>query len=399
MKKIFDFKGQISTLSTVNEVYLGSLKSGLYDACNQFANKKIELIITEKDFKKFGLLITSELKNLSVETKIVTLEDRWALLKDSFDFKVSAVLVVGDNELLSTVRYYSALSKVPCFAVSTSPVLEGLFNESFHLTVDGEYKVVTAEKFKKVIIDSDLILKSRSENFAEAYALTLSKLTTLIDYKMSCFLSGTKVDESLFSGVKRAVNFALSFPLYENGKLLILLSQVILVGLPRASEFDGFGAESLRRALSVYASEVKKCKRAMTSFEKTLKLYHMFFTNDFSTLLSSPDYILDIETIKLDFNISEEVLYSGLKIPSEKRRKLIVLLLEKTAEDFSKETAIILKAFSKIKKAYSSLVAVAGDGNISYKQIKKSVMASTYLTDKTSVLTLMRDLGVLACAN
>jgi hypothetical protein len=103
--------------------------------------------------------------------------------------------------------------------------------------------------------------------------------------------------------------------------------------------------------------------------------------------------------LQKDFNISKEFLLGNLKIPSEKRRLLINLLIDKTRDDFLSETTAILKAFYKIKKYYSSLTGVMGDGNISYKQIKNAVTLSPYLTDKTSVLTLMRDLGVLSCAN
>lgn len=406
MKKVFDFKTQTlgvsNTLFDLGEVFIGSLKDGLDGVCKKFAGKKIEVVITEKDFKKIGGSIVEEIKLLGIKFNLITVDEKsvsYLSIKSLLGASVGARLVVGDKNLLTTVRCVSSENKTPCFALLTSPSLENILSDEIFIETDGKLQKLTAKKFEKIIIDKDLILKSRSENFAEAYALSVSKLTALIDYKMGCFLSGATLDGELFSTVQKAVNLALSFPLYENGKEAILASQVILALLnAKNGAIAGLGAECVTRALSVYASESKDCKKAFVALEKTLKLYHMFFTNDFSSLLSVPDYFSDIEKISVDFNFGES-FYDSLKIPSEKRRKLILLLLNKTAKDFALETSALLKAFSKIKKAYASLIAVMGDGNVSYKQIKNSVNASAYLTDKTTVYTIMRDLGVLACAN
>ncbi len=407
MKTVFDFKNQITSvlnpLFCAEELSFGSLKNGLFKAYKKHEGEKIEIVTAETEFKKQGQFIVETLKSFGAEVKLLTIEDKTvsiSAIKSALSSAVGVCFAVGDSNLLSAVRCASSIYNIPCYAVLTSPLMEDLLSEKARLVSDGTFEDYQVAKFEKVFIDEDFILKSKSENFAEAYASSVSKLTALIDYKIGCFLSGATISEELFTAVQKAVNVALSFPLYENGKLAILASQVILACINALTgAFTGLGAQSVKMALGVYASQAKGCKKSIMAFEKTLKLYHMFFTNDFSTLLSSPDYFSEVETLSNDFKKDSEYFYSNLKIPSEKRRRLILLLLEKTADSFVAETSAMLKALHKIKKTYSTLIGVAGDGNISYKQIKNSVVASPYLTDKTTVYTIMRDLGVLACAN
>ena len=407
MKKAFDFKSEISkNLNLVGlppEVFLGSFKDGLFEVCKNFTQGKIEVVMAEKDFKRVGSSIVECIKALGVGVQLLLIEDKdfsYSAVKTSFNASLGGCVAIGDKYLLSAVRYYSSLYGTPCYAILLTPSFDKVLVENVYLKTKGLTAVLKAEKFKKVIVDSELILKAKSEAFAEAYAVSVSKLTALIDYKINCFLNGKIVDENLFKLVKNGVNLALAYPSYERGKLAIISSQTLLALANGVSdEFLASGVECISTALSVYAHEVKDCKKAFISFEKTVKLYHLFFSNDFSDLLSVPDYYADVEVLEKDFKRDRAFFMKNVKVPSEKRRKLITLLLEKTASGFKAETTAIFKALSGIKRAYSSMLGVCGDGNVSYKQIKNSVTAGTYLTDKQSVLTLMRDLGVLQCAN
>ena len=406
MKKVFDFKTFISLALDIkalpNELFIGSLDDFLTPLKN-LTGGKVKVFMPEKDFKKVGAPLFDKIKSFKSDATLTIVSDSdltYSAIKQAIDNKTDISIAVGDKYLLSAVRYYSSLSKIPCVAIVTSPSFDKVFSDNVYLKRNGEVEICLAKKFEKVLVDESLILKSRSENFAEAYACSVKKLTSLIDYKMGCFLSGASVDEGVFSLVKKAVNVCLSAPSYENGKSAIIASQTLLsIVNEKTPAIINSGAETLVFALSKCAPESKDCKKEIISFEKVLKLYHAFFSNDFSSLLSTPEYFLDIEKLQKDFNISKEFLLGNLKIPSEKRRLLINLLIDKTRDDFLSETTAILKAFYKIKKYYSSLTGVMGDGNISYKQIKNAVTLSPYLTDKTSVLTLMRDLGVLSCAN
>ena len=124
----------------------------------------------------------------------------------------------------------------------------------------------------------------------------------------------------------------------------------------------------------------------------------MLFSNDLSDLLSVPDYEGDLLTLEEFSGYERAHFYKNLKIPSEKRRKLINMLLDKTRDDFKKETTVILSVLPSVIKIYSQLNGKKRQ-TISYKQTKNAVNLGSYLTDRTSVLTLCRDLGILKCAN
>ena len=407
MKKQFDFKGEIiKAFGGENfpaEVFFGAFKKGLFELGETLLNGKIEVIMAEKDFKKVGLPVYEAIKSLKINARLLLIEDKdfsFSAVNTSFSGEISSCIAVGDKYLLSAVRYYSSLHKIPCFAIPLTPCFDKLLYKSVYLKTKGQQAELVADGFKKIIVDETLILKAKSESFAEAYACSVSKLTALIDYKLNCFLNGQSVDENLFKLVSNGINLALGSIGYESPKLSIIASQsVLMIANAKSDLLVNSGAECVKTALSVYAREIKDCKREFISFEKTLKLYHLLFSNDFSDLLSVPDYYADVEVLEKDFKRDRAYFTKNVKVPSEKRRKLINLLLLKTSPDFKRETTAILKALSGIKKTYSSMLGVAGDGNVSYKQIKNSVMAGAYLTDKVTALTLMRDLGVLQCAN
>lgn len=407
MGKTFDFKSEILNFfgsdGVLTELFLGSVKDGLYDVCKAFTRGKIEIVMAEKDFKRVGSTIVEMVKSFGVGVQLLLIEDKdfaYSAVKTSFNFSIGALIAVGDKYLLSAVRYYSSLYATPCYAVALTPNIERVFSENAYLKTKGLTAEMKAEKFKKVIVDEELILKAKSESFAEAYISSISKLTALIDYKLNGFLNGALVDEKFFNLVRRSINFSLTAKNYDNFKSAVLASQTALAVINgKNNGLYGGGAECIKTALSVYAHEAKDCKKEFIAFEKALKLYHLLFSNDFSDLLSVPDYYADTEILEKDFKRERSFFTKNVKIPSERRRKLINLLLNKTSPAFKAETTAIFKALPAIKKTYASMLGVAGDGIISYKQIKNAVIAGAYLTEKTSVLTLLRDLGVLQCAN
>ncbi|MBQ3235045.1 MAG: hypothetical protein IJA97_02680 [Clostridia bacterium] len=407
MKTAIELKTEIERIfgreNYLPEVFLGAFEDGLYEVCKNFSRGKIEVVMAEKDFKKVGSTILEKIKSFGVGVQLLLIEDRdfsYSAVKSSFNGSFGCCIAVGDKYLLSAVRYYSSLNGTPCYAIPITPCFDKVLAPNVYLKTKALTAEMPAEKFKKVIIDENLILKSRSESFAEAYASSVSKLMGLIDYKLNCFLNGTAVDERFFTAVKQGINLALGSTSCENAKQAIIASQAVLaIATGKSDALLYTGAECIKTALSVYAHEAKDCKKEFISFEKTLKLYHLFFSNDFSDLLSVPDYYVDTEALEKDFKRDRAFFIKNVKIPSEKRRRLISLLLLKTSSDFKAETTAIMRALTGIKRVYVSMLGVQGDGNISYKQIKNSVTASTYLTDRVTALTLMRDLGVLQCAN
>ena len=406
MKKSLDIKLQLNTLTDCEipkSLLVGNLNSHLIELANTFTRGDIEVVITENNFKKFGSLVVDGLKNGGAKVKLLLIEDKdfhYAQVKSSFNGQVGAVVAVGDKNLLSAVRHYSSIHGTPCFAVATTPVIETVFEEFVYLKTEGMPAKMKAQPFNKVIIDEDIIKKASGESFSEAFILSISKLTALIDYKLNSYVSGGKVDGALFKIVKTAINVSASILSYDDYKTAIIYSQILLAIVNGKSNcLKGTGVDVVSSALSIFAPNALDHQKVFIAFEKTAKLYHLYFSNDFSSLLSLPDYLQELEDLQTATNKDRSLYYNNLKIPSEKRRELINLLIDKTKDNFKSETTLILKLLKGIKTIYQKLLNKEEKSIISYKQIKNAVTLSTYLTDKTNVLTLCRDSGVLKCAN
>ncbi len=404
MKRSYDISLDLNLISNPSSfkslVSVGDVTSALFDLASEFSSGKIEVVISERDFSLFGSTVMDALKSANATTALLILEEsdfNYTSLKKSFSAEVGAVIAVGNESLLSAVRYYSSIHKACCYAVPTTPCIEGILSSTVSLQTGGLPNVISVEGFKKVFIDQAIILKADLSYFAESYISTMSKLTVLIDYKINCFLSGVPIDNEVFSLTKHAVNTLAKLTSYENYKLAILGAQIVLASLG-GNVFDGSGVEVIKNCLSVLASNVSNSQKILTALEKTAKIYHMYFSNDYSDLLSLPDYESDIEILQSQTGCERGYFYKNLKIPSERRRKLISLLMQKTRQDFKRETTVILSVLPSVIKIYDKLKNNERE-NLSYKQIKNAVCLGAYLTEKTSVLTLCRDEGILKCAN
>ncbi len=404
MKTSYDLNLDLNLISNRNGfksiVSVGDVATALIDLSSEFSYSKIEVVISERDFSLSGSTLTNALKSANAKTALLIIEEsdfHYTSLEKSFSLDVDAVIAVGEESLLSAVRYYSSMHGVICYAVPTTPCIENILSSTVSLKTKDLPEIVKAEAFKKVFIDQNIILKADLSYFAESYISVMSKLTALIDYKINCFLSGTSVDGEVFSLTKHAVNTLAKLTSYENYKMAILGAELILSSLD-TEVFDGSGVEVVKNCLSIFTSGVSNSQKILTAFEKTAKIYHMYFSNDFSDLLSLPDYESDFEVLESQTGLERGYFYKNLKIPSERRRKLINLLMQKTRQDFKRETAIILAVLPSVIKIYKKLNNKERK-NLSYKQIKNAVCLGAYLTDKTSTLTLCRDEGILKCAN
>lgn len=405
MKRLYSLEKEFNSENTDKEfsnlVCVGSLLDAFSSRKAELSRGKIEVIMTESDFSKVGSLVLNPLKSCGIQPLLLLIEENdfhYTSVKKSFSTGLSGVIAVGDKNLLSFVRYYASLSDIPCYALPTTPYFESISSNNVYLKTGGLLAVMPAKPYKNVFIDEAVIVKAENKHFSKAYISVMSKLTALIDYKIDCFLSGNKVDAELFSTVKKAINTLATITAYENYKTAIIGAELLILSINFNSPFSGSGVWVIKNALSLFSKKLSGGDKTLIAFEKTAKIYHMLFSNDFSDLLSVPDYEGDLLTLEEYSGYERAHFYKNLKIPSEKRIKLINLLLDKTRDDFKKETAVILSALPSVIKIYSQLNG-KNRQTISYKQTKNAVNLGSYLTDRTSALTLCRDLGILKCAN
>ena len=397
MKKIYDLKLDYNLISNRKSVkgvlFLDQIEGCFKKNSKEFKGKKVKLIIGERDFSLLESRLLNALKKVKAKTTVLVVDNKSDL---SFEAsKTDRVVAVGDNLLLSKVRL--SYISVDCYAIPTTPYIEELFIDKVYIQ-EGITKSYSVKGFKRVFIDEDIILTAYKRYFANGYISVMSKLTALLDYKINCFLSGENVDGEVFSLTKRAINLLARIGEYENYQSVILGAQLILSSLGDVNPFEGSGVDVVKNALGVYASDLLLGQRILSAFEKSAKIYHLYFSNDFSNLLSVPDYYSDVQELEKDVGLDKEFFYSNLKIPSEKRIKLINALILKVRDDFKRETSVILSVLPTVIKIYKQIYN-KDQKPLSYKQIKNAVTKGSYLSSKTSILTLCRDQGILKCAN
>ena len=141
--------------------------------------------------------------------------------------------------------------------------------------------------------------------------------------------------------------------------------------------------------------DLKEGERYLISFLKLGSLYHFYFNNDFSSYLLSCNYNKDIEELSKNTKISSNYFIKNLKIPTLKRHKLIKELKNKVSKAFLNETSAILKIQELVRKTYFAISSKNKNYLAKKEQVKKALKFSTYFSDKITLLTIIRDEGLL----
>lgn len=407
-KKRFNFNIEMQKCLSENmwdtcpEFSTANLYDAVYSIALKMASKPVDLVSLESDYLKYGSTISKALKDADVKVNTLLIEDAdfyHMHTKGFFSFSGGQVIVLGSSHLLSLTLYYASRQNVSCHAILTEPNFEMLLSSKIKIVLNGVPVYVDVNPFKTIICDLEILTKASKESVAESYIRTVSKLLTLIDYKLRVFTDGLKFNKVVYDSVKKAIALALNVNSYENYKEVLIYAQLVMAKAYANSEVltDG-GVELFCDTLGVFAPDFSYRDRLMMAFNKLVKVYHMFFNNDFSNLLSVPNYNADIFILEKTTGKSGGYFRKNLKIPSERRRTLINALIYKTREGFLKETSAMLSVLSPIVKIYEGLNKQNKEKPIiNYDMVKNSLTLCSYFSNKTSILTLCRDMGLWRC--
>ena len=407
-KKVFDYKLEMQNCFSLNkgEVLPEFTTDSLYDAVYSIAlkiqSKKVDFVCLESDFLRFGRTVTKAIKDAEAEVNTLLIEDDefyHAHLKSFFSFSSSEVIVMGTTHLLALTAYYATMQKTSCHAVVTEPNFENVLSSRMPVLLNGVPLTVEVTPFKTVVCDIEIINKASRQSLAESYIRTVSKLITLIDYKLRVYTDGVSFDKNNYGEIKNAIQKVILINNYQNPKEVLTYAQAVIAKINATTDILKEGAvELFCDTLGVFNPDLSYGDRLITAFSKLVKIYHMFWNNNFSDLVSVPDYNADIFLLEKSTGKNGSYFRKKLKIPSERRRTLINALISKTKDGFLKETASLLSVLYSVEKIYAGLNKTPKDKpNIKYDIIKNSLTLCTYFSDKTSILTLLRDMGILRC--
>ena len=410
-KVVFDTTKNMQYLSA--DTFFGQgteiCASTTYDAVYSIAikysrRKTVQLVCREKDFQIVGATVTKALKDASANFTTLLVGDvdfNDEKAKETFRFDGGYVLAVGDANVLSLAQYYASKYGVDCHALLTEPCFENAFSKQAKIITANIPLIKKAKPFKTVIYDFEIIKKASNVAFGTAYISIMSKLIALIDYKIRVMLLGEKIDEENYKMLKKVVDMVANLANYKNAKDVLIYAEAVISLIKAKSEhFSNFAVELFADALSLSSTPISEGDRLMTAFLKLAPLYKMFFSNDFSSLLSVPNYLGDVYELEAKTNQFAGNFVKNVKVPSKKRIELILEMLEKTKTAFDKEVTSILLVASSVQKIYLNILKESnGFEFLPYSELKQALKLCTYLTDKQSVLTVFRDLGVLNCIN
>lgn len=363
-------------------------------------NERVDIVIGRSTFRNYGIEITSLIKSIKYSTTIIEDDCNLFLPKTNVLVKSNKVIVFGNDDFIKGVNYCLRDNSCDIIAVYLSTHLESIFLSEYEVVFSGKHYTKKVKNLSQIILDSLFIKKSSKKDVLTAYISNVLIAPILIDYRLSKALNGKAYSPKLYIPLKQALRYTLEYSTYTNFYEVLCLASFIKSAINYSSDIiNSSGAENIVKILNVTCEGVDKiiiCKKA---FEKTIKLYHFFFSNEFSNLLSYPDYVNDIEKLSMLLGISEEELYSSLNIPSQKRAELICWFLKKVRLDFLRETTSLMAILPKILGNFDKVSSGVITDNLSLENLKDAVKYSPYLTKRANVLTLMRDFGILSLIN
>ena len=406
-KKTFDFKSQIKTLFDGNsesdiKVWVCNISDTLFSIAQENAGKKFDLVYTESDFLKFGKTITGALKRACAEFSTLLIEDKGfdhSKNKSFFNFSGEIVLVVGGYDLISITSHYASLLGKDVYVILTEPCAEYLLINKARILANGLYALVDINPPKVILIDIDVLNKAPVKAFQESFINVMSKLVTLIDYKFRVLITGAEFDVKSYQNVKNAISLVAGVNAYENRKEVLIYAEAVLaVERMRSNLLLDGAVELYQDALGMFSSALNKGDKLLTATRVIVELYEMLFTNDLSNLLSVADYNRDINFLEKTTGKTGSYFRKNLNIPSPRRLEIINKIINKTRSGFQKEVESVLFVLSAIEKVYNSFYnKTEPSEEIPLSTKREALLVATYLSDKLTILSHMRDMGVLRC--
>ncbi len=377
-----------------------SVKDAICKIVEQTQNSKVEIVFKEKDYKRYSGEFFSCLKSTSVNYSTLIVEKN---CKSFYSSKtLSAIsqkvcIVVGDDEFIKATNTFCSSKKIKCYAFLTSPYFTEILKDEYFYIDKGKSKSKKVKPIECLFLDQNVIKKCSVYETLKSYVYCLMQAITLIDYKFSSMLTGKTTKNEYYDLLKQSLNYALNFSSYDSpSKVLTLASFIINAVDSDCDVIKNSTAYNYIKVANLLNDDCSLAKLYFVGFEKLVKLYHFFFSNDFSDVLLFPNYIGDLQKLSLIDVKGFDELYENLKVPSAKRVGLICKLLKVVGDSFLDQTSQFIKILPSIEKGfYLQLDKENKNQDIDGEDIKNALRLSTYLTTSQNVLVVMRDFGLL----
>lgn len=409
-KKVFDLKTELDKLFLKDnriediKVELCSVDEYLFNLATTSAGKKIDVVFTEKDYFKFGTSVLNPLKNACAEFSTLILEDKefnHFKNKSFFNFSGEIVIVVGNSELINITAYYASIQNKTCYAVLTEPYCEYVLLNHAKIPTENVHINIEITPIKALIVDLDILRRASKEAFAESFIVSMSKLISLIDYKFNMLVSDGSYEQESYIKIKNTISLVASLFSYKNSNDVLIYAQFVFASEMRKSNvLKSSSVDLFAEAINLFEESARYGDKVLTAMKCVSGIYEMFFANNLFDVLNLPNYNDDLLRLEKLTGNSYAKYRKNLVIPTPSKLKAYNTVLEKTKYGFIKEIESFLSVLHAIEKIYNSyLKGVDKNSPISYQTKKEALTLCTYLSKEKTILTHLRDLGVLKCLN
>lgn len=310
-------------------------------------------------------------------------------------------VVVYDTELFGVAEYFTALRNIPLVMLPLSPEAENVLSPTVTVKLKNKPERIYAENRRYIIIDAEKLTKCADNSIAAAFAGLASGIIALIDYRMRGTVAGEWLCKESYNLVRSCITGALGILKVNKENIAVtLLEDRIRISAAEVYTdgeiLSGSGESAVAELLEAGGKKsFTFAERKFYAAYKLIDLYKMFFTEPHANLLGVPDYIDRAEKLSLLTGIGEYEVLKSLKSRSM-RAKEVDKKLAFVWQKFAGETEKLSEMKDKLLAVY---VKLGGDAsltdNYDSNEIRRAIYHAPDLPGNFSVLTLMRDTGIL----
>lgn len=392
-----DFKSRLFTNVIEEELSTKCLFTkvgeGLKKIFSSSPYKSVLVVCHDDNFLGQGNDVRKILQSINVFVSLISLgeenltEDYMSMLYNG----ENAVVVIGDNELIDLVKAFSSGKNLFSVAIPTTCVMANVFTSYVKKIENGRVKNQKVKVLDAVIIDKAYYASNKKKYTAISYSLLVSKLITLIDYKIAVLGNFTKFNKRIYNYLKETVfTYGLQVSTFKNITDALAIGTLRLSITEELSDILSFGGENIVADVLFANVNAPIGELQLTAFYKLAPLYLLYLEEGYLTL-SLPDLVSHVFEFSEFANIPEHSLLDGYSkfSPTETRKRVLSVAHSSLLKDLK----FIKKTIGDVKKTYKFFYnAKQKLSSISPSDLKRYVKEGAYLSNG-NLLAFMKDDG------
>ena len=303
--------------------------------------------------------------------------------------EVRAVLVL-DNGLYNLASYFAKVRGIPLIYAPVSACVSGALSRFIYVKNGERYDRVEGTSDITVIVDENLV----NGDLAEAYAFNMSRLCTLIDYRVTRAFTGEKTDAAAYFLLLEGVTgtYAIFSERIEDRALCLLFNGLKIALADNSPNFSFINKSSEKVAAMLKENKTAVSPENELFFAlKILQAYGKAFKTE-EVLSVNPNLLARAEYVAEKLKIEQAVADQELINQSEK----LCLSIDKAAPIMKKLIPEVEDLCKNIGAIISAYLALGGE-----PKTKKTATEIKYCGDTpfgVNAFSLLRELGITDAA-